>query len=66
MTKVELEAETNGTKCLCVNMHPACHTLYTLFPFFQPTSAKLNSAFLLSVNNIGDHRQLVWLAAAVW
>lgn len=38
--------------------------LYILnsFPFLQPAATKLNSASLLSVNDIGDHRQLGWLA----
>lgn len=50
-------------KCLCVNMHPVCLIHITLYSIFQPAAAKLNSAFLLTVNDIGDHRQLGWLAA---
>lgn len=37
----------------------------TLSSIFQPAAAKLNSAFLLSVNDIGDHGQLGFVGCLV-
>lgn len=46
------------------NTHMLIFTLsVAYYPAFQPAAAKLNSAFLLTVNDIGDHRQPGWLAA---
>lgn len=58
-----MEAETHREKFLYVNMHPVCLTHITFYSIFQPAATKLNSAFLLTVNDIRDRMQLGWLAA---
>lgn len=40
-----------------------CHVHVIFYSIFQPAASELNSAFLHSVKDIGDHRQLGWLGA---
>lgn len=44
-------------------MHPVCPTHITLYSIFKWEATKLNSAFLLAVNEIRDCMPLGWLAA---
>lgn len=39
-------------------MHPVCLVRVKLCSIFQPAASKLNSAFVLRVNNVGVQRQL--------